>query len=64
MLMFTQLNLMGCLFLLIILFLFCLVSLTFMNSRVVSSECTYVTSQRKFHLTECSLVFVVRWLLI
>jgi len=62
--MFSYLSPLGVLLLFSILFLFCVVLLAFINRRVVASRGVYVTSQRKFHLLECSLIFLVGWLLV
>jgi NADH:ubiquinone oxidoreductase subunit 4 (subunit M) len=62
--MFSYMTRLGFVLLFTVLFLFCVVLLAFINRGVVASGSVYVTSQRKFHLMECSLIFIVGWILI
>jgi len=62
--MFNYLTVLGFVLLFAVLFLFCTVLLAFINGGVVSSSSGYSTGVRKYHLMECSLVFVVGWILI
>ena len=62
--MFGYMTSLGFFLLFVVLFLFCTVLLAFINGGVVTSESFYVVSQRKFHLTECSLIFAIGWVLV
>lgn len=62
--MFSYVTTVGFFLLFSVLFLFCVVLLSFINRRVVASTSSYTLGVRKYHLVECTVIFTVGWILI
>ena len=61
---FFNVSAMGAMLLFSLLVLFCIVLLAFVNRGVITGRSRGVTSHRKYHLLECTLIFLVGWTLV
>lgn len=61
---FFNVSALGALTLFSLLVMFCIVLLAFVNGGIITGRSSLVTSHRKYHLFECTLIFLLGWILV
>ena len=61
---FFNISLLAALILFSLLVMFCIVLLAFVNGGIITGRSALASSHRKYHLFECSVLFLIGWVLI